>query len=187
MNDYALINSLLEDGSPQAILKLKMIIDFSKIVRCSDTGEILKNIDKNKRLLFLEIFKDNFSTLFKKSYNDFRIWIAVWVDTSNVMEFIKLFEHDFGKLLQENVYMLSKYVSEKDQLEFIQFYRNIFEEEFSYCPSEIKYVNENLIFDVIKMFRSSFILGFNFKPYEIKCLPYNCRYEILKYLGLVVQ
>lgn len=31
MNDYALINSLLEDGSEASILKLKMIVDFDDL------------------------------------------------------------------------------------------------------------------------------------------------------------
>lgn len=50
MNDYNLINSLLEDGSETSILKLKMIVDFKNIS--------LKKIKEKNVNLFMENFID---------------------------------------------------------------------------------------------------------------------------------
>ena len=47
MNDYNLINSLLEDGSPQAILKLKVIVKTKNFD--------LEQIKENKLHLFCQI------------------------------------------------------------------------------------------------------------------------------------
>ena len=52
MNDYDLINNLLEDGSPQAILKLKMIVNIDDID--------LDLIHSNKRLILKKLYKEYF-------------------------------------------------------------------------------------------------------------------------------
>lgn len=52
MNDYKLINNLLEDGSEQAILKVKVITDLSLFD--------LKQIKQNNLKLFCEIAQFNY-------------------------------------------------------------------------------------------------------------------------------
>ena len=54
MNDYNLINSLLEDGSPQAILKLKMVVDLQNRIMA------IRQIKLENLKLFCETFKEDY-------------------------------------------------------------------------------------------------------------------------------
>lgn len=80
MNDYKLINELLEDGSESSMLKLKMIVDFNEFDGCltmqiGDNGEmgvesncfLIKEENVNKILNLFENDKklENFKFLRK--------------------------------------------------------------------------------------------------------------------------
>lgn len=91
MNDYALINALLDDGSPQAILKLKIIIDFN----CSIEFD---KIDKKYLLYFIELFKENFSKYFTK--NSFYIFHTFPYGNEIAEMFPEIYNNNFYQRLK---------------------------------------------------------------------------------------
>lgn len=81
MNDYKLINSLLEDGSESSILKLKMIVDFNEfdgytlitennISYYSNNSYLIKdeNIERFINLIENKEILDNFNFLRRYKY-----------------------------------------------------------------------------------------------------------------------
>lgn len=96
MNDYALINSLLEDGSVTSILKLKMIIDFLDDYNLY-SNHVLGYIKERNVILFVITFKEYYNEFFKNTrYNIFKYKI----DT--LEKLISMFGESFKLYFERN-------------------------------------------------------------------------------------
>ena len=82
MNDYKLINSLLEGGSESSLLKLKMIVKLNTL--------ILRNVAKNNRFKFVILFKEYFDKIFATSP-----YVIQFFNLDERFEIVKLFENSF--------------------------------------------------------------------------------------------
>ena len=92
MNDYDLINKLLEDGSEASLLKIKMIFDFEDYLGIYD--EL-----KNENLLkFLELFYD----LFEEHYSENSLEIVL-IKSENKFKVVEMFKNTFEKYVIEGL------------------------------------------------------------------------------------
>lgn len=64
MNDYKLINSLLEDGSPESLLKLKMVFNFDELLNNCYTIDNHPFTKIKYQILFVKQFKEKIAKLF---------------------------------------------------------------------------------------------------------------------------
>lgn len=94
MNDYQLINSLLEDGSEQSILKLKIIVNFDKICYI--------DIKEENFIKFVNIFKDKFDHVFSVCPEIIKV-----IHNGCKVEIVKMFKQDFDKLFSEQPHLIN--------------------------------------------------------------------------------
>lgn len=158
MNDYSLINSLLEDGSEASILKLKMIFDWD---------EVGKNLTQQ-----------NFN-IFYMSNNVFDK-----IKIKHIVMFFTIFDEKIKNNIIVSPRIMSLFPIGKT-VEIFILYKEFFEELFKESPSTIKYINRENINEILEIFKDSLRIGFRTHPNEIdKIISITVRQKIENCVGV---
>lgn len=117
MNDYALINSLLKDGSEQSLLKLKMIVDFED----TDHNFIYKKYYYNFIMLFEDFFK-----------NEFRYFpeMASHVSNNKFNKVLRTFKESFEFGFSIHPHFIA-YFNIKQKIKILKMFNGLFKEKIS--------------------------------------------------------
>lgn len=141
-NDYALINALLEDGTDQSIVKLKMVVDFEAESMAFNSG-IISKIKPENRLKFIKLFKDYFSKRFEHNVRN--------IPEDMLIDIIKMFKKSFDEAFMRQCWEI-RAIPEDKQIEVIKLCKKSFRIGFSNFPWEIHHICDKNVAEVKKMF-----------------------------------
>lgn len=144
MNDYKLINSLLEDGSDSSILKLKMIVDFNNLS--------FDYIKSKLVIKLIDIFRDSFEKDDIKAENILRT-----IDYTVRFELVMKFKNCFERIFAESPSLICCFNDDEKMLEIAETFRNSFCKGFTNNPHSIRFIYyDDERFKIVKMFKDCF-------------------------------
>lgn len=158
--DYDLLNSLLEDGSSQSLLKIKCSFDVSKIE--------LRHINSKNVIMFLNLFFDYYSEWFKSNPDNF-----TFITCEHEIEVLELFKVIFNNAFKDDSWFIGN-VSYENQLKVLVMFKESFTISFKDNPNAIRRLRtDDDEIRVLEMFKESFSIGFKNDPSAIRYINEN--------------